>query len=1295
MASAALAFPPADEAQWWKAIEGARWTCTACVGQQAKFKRSDAVRHCGTATHQRAIAHWKQKLNAPQAGASSETPPRTMHVGTSSAIDLLFDDSEVPDPSHAGEGSFLSSNETQIEPGYNFMAAYLSAFSGLPRSDATQYLAQVGGAAIFTQEVDDDEGDVLSDDEDVERSQIDESDSEHLAHSDNGPEDNGNSLISVPVDTTRTASEAGNTANKRIRITPEPKAPSSDWYPWDDRVACSIDILMHLPRSVFSQRQLDIFLWVLNVNGVRDTPSVQTLQDGQAKLHSKCGIRTLSYKGALGHAYSVNSLADIISQEMANPRVRPDLHFFPEDAGGRVDEYWHASHWREEADLDKITPMVAVHNQHFYAFEPCLLRSGNACMPFRFFERGQQLYADTWRLAPHRTPSGELAWLVVRRERTTIPVSEFLVGFDTWSASGSTAGLPSATAIAGCLDNPSTNDISAWGITLPALGNRWRVAARGARVCAFPIWLYCDDTSGNVSKKWNKHNSFLFTPAGLPSNRVHEEYNVHFLCTSNIAPPLEMLDGIVEQLEEAWTSGIWAYDCILKERVLVIPSVVALLGDNTMQSELSGHVGLTGHRFCRACDVTAEQQQGGDDESSHGDTDMADGDVHDNTDTGAPIGGAAATTEKGKGKEKEQAPANATMPEKEKEKKKKGAESATDMLTRVRNFIGRPRRKQETVENLKTMFALGSENGNQDRISKMKTALGLKDNFLEHFLKRFAEAAKGKKGAAARQKALDDYRATLPDDIQKLLSPVWRIPGLDPHSDTPVEVLHVVLLGFVKYLWRDVIKHQLKDNDAKKAQLATRLSDLDVSGLGISKLAGHTLVQYAGSLTGRDFRTIAQVAPFVLYDLVSAPCYAAWLALSRMIPLIWQSKISNIDAHLKTLEAEIKNFLAAMARWDPQWFNKPKFHILLHLLLHIRRFGPASLFATEGFESFNAVIRTHSVHSNRQCPSRDIGRAFAHGNRIRHLLSGGFMRFRDATIDEISRLVPDKTLIVDAGEAGLWYPVDELALAMVSTDQSDSVVASYLGMNNRQNAHIRYGRCKPDLLIERSYRETASGQMFPQLPGVTETELASAQWIVFSKQQPQVLLPTNTQPASTPTLGRVEEVVFWPPSGAAPGAQSVFVLIQAGDLLTNIAPYAMPEVKLNGQYFLVSIEFVLCGANLQHPYQTRASIQHQNPDQQILNTARMRDMNVMSALRSPLTFTDQDLDLAVQAGVTASVDRRKKTLTGSNPEKPADMVQPSTGDQSASSSAVITVAPKKRAPKKAKKPEQAASAPRV
>ncbi|KAJ6628600.1 hypothetical protein B0H10DRAFT_1777756, partial [Mycena sp. CBHHK59/15] len=70
--------------------------------------------------------------------------------------------------------------------------------------------------------------------------------------------------------------------------------------------------------------------------------------------------------------------------------------------------------------------------------------------------------------------------------------------------------------------------------------------------------------------------------------------------------------------------------------------------------------------------------------------------------------------------------------------------------------------------------------------------------------------------------------------------------------------------------------------------------------------------------------------------------------------------------------------------------TKPKFHVILHLPAHIRCFGPAMLFATEGFESFNAIIRSCSVHSNQHAPSHDIASRMAKGNRIQHLLSTGF-----------------------------------------------------------------------------------------------------------------------------------------------------------------------------------------------------------------------------------------------------------------------------------------------------------------
>ena len=125
-----------------------------------------------------------------------------------------------------------------------------------------------------------------------------------------------------------------------------------------------------------------------------------------------------------------------------------------------------------------------------------------------------------------------------------------------------------------------------------------------------------------------------------------------------------------------------------------------------------------------------------------------------------------------------------------------------------------------------------------------------------------------------------------------------NLEGLDPHQDTPVEILHVVLLGFIKYFWRDLIQNQLKNKDDKKDILIQCLSSFNISGLNLSPLNGKTLVQYAGSLTGCDFRAISQVAPFVIYDLVPPECYDAWVALSKLVPLIWQPAIKNIDEHI-------------------------------------------------------------------------------------------------------------------------------------------------------------------------------------------------------------------------------------------------------------------------------------------------------------------------------------------------------------------------------------------------------------
>ena len=105
------------------------------------------------------------------------------------------------------------------------------------------------------------------------------------------------------------------------------------------------------------------------------------------------------------------------------------------------------------------------------------------------------------------------------------------------------------------------------------------------------------------------------------------------------------------------------------------------------------------------------------------------------------------------------------------------------------------------------------------------------------------------------------------------------------------------------------------------------------------------------------------------------------------------------------MQHAIDHFLRCTVEWTLRWFNKPKFHIIRHLPFHVRRFGPAILFATEGFKSFNGVIRAESVNSNRHAPSKDIAVGFANHNRVRHFLSGGVFLLHDQIPMKDSRAV--------------------------------------------------------------------------------------------------------------------------------------------------------------------------------------------------------------------------------------------------------------------------------------------------
>ncbi|KAF8803001.1 hypothetical protein BYT27DRAFT_7110917 [Phlegmacium glaucopus] len=1008
-------------------------------------------------------------------------------------------------------------------------------------------------------------------------------------------------------------------ATKRPRNhTTDPKT-AREWFPWPDRITCTLDELMHLPRSAFSDHQLDLFLWLLTVNGVDYVPSVAHMKEHNKLLQKTCGIDTIPFQGILGHPYHQNSIPQILAQEVRNPRVHCNLHVYPEDAGPVLREAHQGSRWLDEMPSDQTTPMIRRPNGDYYIYEPALLTNGQCCIPIRWFVRKDQaqdvFYAKVWSLehiqGNDTTPDG---WRVRCDLEYEICERDLVQNFPMLSQHHSRYSLPHPSRLLGGFylfdkvrkkENPTV--VSAWEHTNPLIGNRWRQQANGKHVMSLSLWLYCDDTSGNQSKKWNEHNSFLFTLAGLPGSETSKEYNIHFICTSNLAPPLEMLDGVVQKIENAQKEGIVTWDCEHKEYVLIFPTVLALLGDNPMQSEMACHIGLQGKAFCRACTVKRpDSAQVPEANQPH--------DLESNSWPTTPT-----------------IPTTPTHVPKIGSKKKKAPETMAGMVARVTSFlwIGELRTKAATLNWLNGYSEKAKKINTRTALKKDRTESGIKDTIQEHFFNKLFSSYKSVSGNAGKQAVLDAAIDRLPPDIK---SAIWRLHGIDPHQDTPVEVLHVILLGFIKYFWRDLIRNELGDNDDKKQLLIQRLSSLDVSGLNISPLNGKTLVQYAGSLTGRDFRHIAQAAPFVIYDLVSPECYDAWISLSKLVPLIWQPEIEDIDKHINILNAEIEGFLLRTALWTNQWFNKPKFHIFIHLTCHIRRFGPAILFATKAFESFNAIIRAKSIHSNRQALSRDIVLAFAQANRIRHLLSGGVF-VADNVFPSTSELP----------KAEMWQSVGPRPEQLVATA---GAVTKYLGLADTDK--------KP---------HTIAGQK------IQGSDVAEAQF--FKTGKSVIILNSDTcrpgqsvivQGNNSRHIACVEEILQEIGSPAYNQGKADALLVQTLDITGTSEHLRMPQLSAANHYILTRAEDVLCTVNTQHECEkygckptgsrlvrqecTNTSmlmpiIKHtHHPERKVLNSAQMRDARHISHFRipsQPLNFETTVLQSAAK-----EIDKHKK-----------------------------------------------------